>query len=101
MAITVGSFQTVPSVGVQTAIGSDQKFDEAIIYFGVAGANNTSDVDLYVAGESNPIPFSPGDKMILNGAGGEELNFTQFEITTGTGGDGVTVIYQLHDPYGS
>jgi len=100
MPITTGSFQTIPgSTGTPTNLGADINFDEAIIFFGKAGSNNTSTVQLTVTGESDPIPFSPGDKLILSGADGEELNFTQFQISSSTSGDGVTVIYQVYNPY--
>lgn len=101
MAITVGSFQLTPTVSTQTQINSNLEFDEAIIYFGTSATDNTNAVEVYVNGESDPIPFSPGDKFILNGAGGEELNFNQYDIKTSNSEDGISVIWQRHQPYGS
>lgn len=101
MAITVSSFTNTPTVSTKTVIAADQAFDEATIYFGHGGTNNTTSVKVYVAGQSHPIVFPPGYVWILTGAGGEELNFNQFEIETSTTGDGVTIIYQLHNPYAS
>ena len=100
MPITTGSFETIPgSAGVKTDLGGDIQFDEAIIYFGTAGSNNSASVLLSIKGETEQIPFSAGDKLILSGVDGEELNFSNWQIESITPGDGVTVIYQTFNPY--
>lgn len=99
-SVTVDSLQLNPTVSVKTQLASDQQFDEAIIYFGLSGVDNTNAVNFYAGSSNNPIPFAAGDKLVLT-APDKEMNLNQFHIETSNSGDGVTIQYTLYAPYNS